>query len=84
MRERLCGHIRDDPDLAAHLEQAERDIRVVFSPTEWRIIFTAVVFAQIALGRDDEAGAERWTAEAEGLLLRYPDWHPAGPGAAAA
>ena len=64
---------RDDPGLADYLDKAGRDARESFSPTEWRMILSAVVFAGIALRRDDEATAERWTAEAEQLLARYPD-----------
>ena len=64
---------RDDPDLVAYLDKAERDARESFSPTEWRMILAATVFAGIALRRDDMAAAERWTAEAEAILRRYPD-----------
>ena len=64
---------RDDPGLADYLDKAERDARESFSPTEWRMILSAVVFAGIALRRDDVATAERWTAEAEAILGRYPD-----------
>ena len=37
------------------------------------MILAAVTFAGIALRRDDVATAERWTAEAEAILKRYPD-----------
>ena len=71
---------RDDPNLAECLEKAERDIREFFSPTQWRMILTAVVFAGIALGRGDLTAAERWTAEAESILAGFPDagvlWEP--------
>ncbi len=61
------------PGLAASLAQAERDIRFVCPTSEVRLILASVIFAEIALGRDDSATAERWTAEAEARLLRYPD-----------
>ncbi len=61
------------PGLAASLAQAERDIRFVSPTSEVRLILASVIFAEIALGRDDSAAAERWTAEAEARLLRYPD-----------
>ena len=64
---------RDDPGLADYLDEAERDAREFFSPTEWRMILAATVFAGIALRRDDVATAERWTAEAEQILAHYPD-----------
>ena len=64
---------RGDPGLAASLEEAERDVRVLSSASEVRLILMAVVFADISLGHGDEAAAERWTAEAEARLLRYPD-----------
>ena len=64
---------RDDPGLGDCLEEAEHDIREFFSPAEWRMILAAVTFAGIALRRDDMAAAERWTAEAEAILKRYPD-----------
>ena len=64
----------DDTDLGDCLEESERNIREFFSPTEWRMILSAAtVFAGIALRRDDVATAERWTAEAETILTRYPD-----------
>ena len=37
------------------------------------MILAATTFAGIALRRDDMAAAERWTAEAEAILRRYPD-----------
>ena len=37
------------------------------------MLLSAVAFAGIALRRDDVATAERWTAEAERILRRYPD-----------
>ena len=64
---------RDDPGLDDRLDEAERDIRDFCSPVEWRMLLSAVTFAGIALRRDDLANAERWTAEAEGILRRYPD-----------
>jgi LuxR family maltose regulon positive regulatory protein len=64
---------RDDPDLVAYLDTAERDARESFLHAEWRMILAATVFAGIALRRDDLATAERWTAEAEAILRRYPD-----------
>ncbi len=63
----------DDPDLAEYLTKAEHDIRRFFSPAEWRMTLTAAVFAEIALRRDEDAEAERWVAEAEGILRRWTD-----------
>ena len=68
----VLAHL-DDPGLRSYLVEAERDARTFFSTTEWRMILAAVVFAGIALQREDVAAAERWTAEAETILTRYPD-----------
>jgi LuxR family maltose regulon positive regulatory protein len=64
----------DDPGLAAFLAEAERDAREIALMTSgWRMILRADVFDEIALRQGDDAAAERWAAEAEAELKRYPD-----------
>jgi LuxR family transcriptional regulator, maltose regulon positive regulatory protein len=63
----------DDPELDAWLALYEVHLREGLGSVEWRMLLSADALAEIALGRGDIAEAERWTAEAEAILKRWPD-----------
>lgn len=63
---------RADPGLDAWLATLEAHLREGLGLTEWRLLLAADVLGEVAIGRDDQAAA-RWVADAEAVLLRWPD-----------
>jgi LuxR family maltose regulon positive regulatory protein len=68
----VLGHSHGTEALS-YVDTAGRDLFDSVRGVEWRLLLCADVFGEVALWAGDPLTAERWTAEAEAVLERYPD-----------